>query len=142
MIKETHIKEVDKDNGTIIISFEGDKEDIYRIRNYAEHMHDEPEMCEDKSENIIDDEYDIVNKPAHYAANGMECIYEMVMLYGFEETMAFCKLNCHKYRKRALDKGGRTDIEKSDWYISTYIELAESKKRGIDPLQYVMSHIS
>lgn len=65
---------------------------------------------------------DVVNHPSHYE-HGIECIDEMVLLYGVMETMSFCKLNSHKYRKRALDKGGREDIDKSDWYMKEYAYL-------------------
>ena len=71
----------------------------------------------------MSDNIDIVNHPSHYTSSGMECIDEMIILYGKEETMSFCKLNCHKYRKRAMDKGGRTDLKKSDWYVKKYLEL-------------------
>ena len=53
----------------------------------------------------------------------MECIDEMVMLFGVEETKIFCKLNAWKYRYRAADKGGIEDLEKSDWYIQKYKAL-------------------
>lgn len=93
--------------------------------------HDDKDVCD------IAEEEDLVNHPSHYTNHGMECILEMAMLYGFEETMSFCKLNAHKYRKRALDKGGRTDLDKSDWYVNTYKELAIAKEWGETPLQYV-----
>ena len=73
--------------------------------------------------NNMSDDIDIVNHPSHYTSSGIECIDEMIILYGKEETMSFCKLNCHKYRKRAMDKGGRTDLKKSDWYAKKYLEL-------------------
>lgn len=100
----------------------------------AEQKNDD--CCEEKCEE------DIVNHPSHYTNHGMECILEMAMLYGFEETMSFCKLNAHKYRKRALDKGGRTDLDKSDWYVNTYKELAIAKEWGETPLQYVCQKLN
>lgn len=114
-------------NGHIKITFEADYSniddvnDIIRLSDYVRHMHDEPEeMQEDKCN---DNEYDEVNHPDHYVNSGIECIDEMILLYGKEETMSFCKLNSHKYRKRAFDKGGRKDIDKSNWYIRKYMEL-------------------
>lgn len=50
----------------------------------------------------------------------------MILLFGVEETMSFCKLNAWKYRKRALYKNGEEDMNKSDWYIKKYIELKDS----------------
>lgn len=65
---------------------------------------------------------DMVNAPPHYT-HGMECIDEMIQLFGREATMNFCLLNAWKYRKRALHKNGQQDIDKSDWYIAKYVEL-------------------
>lgn len=121
MVEETYIKE--HKEGIGVISFEGDLEDIYKIREYAKHMHDKVVCCDKAKEDV--QEYDAVNHPSHYASSGMECIDEMILLYGEEETMHFCKLNAHKYRKRALNKGGKEDMEKSDWYLAKYKELKE-----------------
>ena len=65
---------------------------------------------------------DMVNNPPHYT-HGMECIDEMIQLFGKEATMNFCLLNAWKYRKRALHKNGQQDMDKSDWYIAKYVEL-------------------
>lgn len=65
-----------------------------------------------------------VNHPKHYnRENAMECIEEMVMLFGVKETQIFCKLNAWKYRYRAAEKNGIEDLKKSDWYIQKYKEL-------------------
>jgi hypothetical protein len=70
---------------------------------------------------------DMVNQPPHYK-HGMECIDEMIQLFGREATMHFCLLNAWKYRKRAIHKNGQQDMDKSDWYIAKYVEL---KKDGV-----------
>lgn len=166
---------------TLVISFKGDQEDIFAVRDYAKLLnttkcdcycsilnHDcccesEENECEDAAEdmtcyNILDEEKelcdivsdiitaeeteDLVNHPAHYAEHGMECILEMVMLYGFEETMSFCKLNAHKYRKRAFYKGGETDLKKSDWYVDTYKDLLFAMETDMTPLEYVLTKIN
>ena len=78
----------------------------------------------------VKDKYTIINKekvnhPKHYnRENAMECIEEMVMLFGVEETQLFCKLNAWKYRYRAAEKNGIEDLKKSDWYIQKYKELS------------------
>lgn len=41
------------------------------------------------------------NTPKHYKAHGMECIKEMLLVFGKEATLNFCKLNVWKYRYRA-----------------------------------------
>ena len=65
-----------------------------------------------------------VNHPKHYGRDGgMECIDEMVLVFGKEATMTFCLLNVWKYRFRAADKNGEEDLKKSDWYMAKYAEL-------------------
>lgn len=67
---------------------------------------------------------EMVNHPSHYLREGsMECIDEMTLIFGVEETKIFCKLNAWKYRYRAADKNGEEDLRKSDWYINKYQEL-------------------
>jgi hypothetical protein len=67
---------------------------------------------------------DAVEHPDHYNREGaMECIKEMVLIFGVEETMSFCKLNAWKYRYRAADKGGLEDLKKSDNYLRMYEKL-------------------
>lgn len=67
---------------------------------------------------------DAVNHPSHYCQDGgMECIDEMIAIFGKEKVKAFCLLNVWKYRKRAVFKNGKEDLKKSDWYMKKYIEL-------------------
>ena len=69
-----------------------------------------------------------VNHPKHYSREGaMECIDEMVLVFGEENTMIFCIMNAWKYRYRAADKGGEEDMRKSDWYMAKCAEL----KKGV-----------
>ena len=72
---------------------------------------------------------DAVNHPAHYNREGaMECIEEMVLLFGIEEAKIFCKLNVFKYRTRAILKNGMEDMQKSDAYMRMYKELCDRTK--------------
>jgi len=65
-----------------------------------------------------------VNHPNHYNRDGaMECIDEMMIVFGREAVKHFCLLNAWKYRYRAADKNGIEDLKKSDWYINKYKEL-------------------
>ena len=67
---------------------------------------------------------DNVNHPKHYNREGaMECIREMVVVFGHEATINFCKLNAWKYRYRASEKNGAEDMAKSDWYVKKAEEL-------------------
>ena len=69
-------------------------------------------------------EHDPVNHPSHYCQEGsMECIDEMVAVFGARAVMDFCLLNVWKYRKRAIHKNGLEDLKKSDWYLKKYLEL-------------------
>lgn len=65
-----------------------------------------------------------VDHPMHYnRSDAMECIDEMMLVFGKEATMKFCLLNAWKYRYRAADKNGVEDLKKSDWYLQKYKEL-------------------
>lgn len=99
-------------NNSLIVH--GNNEELNRVAEFVNGMYDNADGS--------DSDKDMVNHPSHYE-HGIECIDEMVLLYGVMETMSFCKLNSHKYRKRALDKGGREDIDKSDWYMKEYAYL-------------------
>lgn len=99
-------------NNSLIVH--GNNEELNRVAEFVNGMYDNADGS--------DSDKDMVNHPSHYE-HGIECIDEMVLLYGVMETMSFCKLNSHKYRKRALDKGGIEDIDKSDWYMKEYAYL-------------------
>lgn len=72
--------------------------------------------------------YDQISKPKHYNRGGaMECIDEMILVFGKEAVKNFCLCNWLKYRYRATDKDGNTDLEKSDWYIKKYKELCDEE---------------
>lgn len=100
------------DNNSLIVH--GNEEELKEVAEFVNSMYD-------NVDNLSIDK-DMVNHPSHYE-HGIECIDEMILLFGVMETMSFCKLNAHKYRKRALDKGGREDIDKSDWYMKEYAYL-------------------
>lgn len=68
---------------------------------------------------------DIVNHPNHYTNGGMECIDEMIMVFGKQTVMHFCLCNAWKYRYRAVFKNGEEDIKKSHWYMAKYKELRD-----------------
>lgn len=71
-------------------------------------------------------QHDPVNHPSHYTHGGMECIDEMIAIFGVEAVKHFCLLNVWKYRKRALYKNKEQDLEKSDWYMNKYVELSDN----------------
>ena len=70
---------------------------------------------------------DNVNHPQHYCReDAMECIDEMILVFGKEAVQNFCLCNAWKYRYRAADKNGEEDLKKSDWYLNKYKELKEA----------------
>ena len=99
-------------NNSLIVH--GNDKELNRVAEFVNGMYDNVDN--------LDIDKDMVNHPSHYD-HGIECIDEMILLFGVAETMSFCKLNSHKYRKRALDKGGREDLDKSDWYMKEYAYL-------------------
>lgn len=77
-------------------------------------------------------EVDLVNQPPHYK-HGMECIDEMILIFGIEATSHYCLLAAWKYRKRSPFKGNpEQDMDKSDWYIAKYKELKELMEKDKD----------
>lgn len=101
-------------NGNNSLVVHGNTDELKKIAEFVNSMYDNVDN--------LDIDKDMVNHPSHYE-HGIECIDEMILLFGVVETMSFCKLNSHKYRKRALDKGGREDLDKSDWYMKEYAYL-------------------
>lgn len=70
-----------------------------------------------------------INHPTHYNREGaLECIDEMIAVFGKESVKNFCICNVWKYRYRAGKKDSESankDLEKSDWYMKKYIELSD-----------------
>lgn len=83
------------------------------------------------AKNIMEDKKDMVNHPNHYTNREIECIDEMIHVFGAQVVMDFCLCNVWKYRYRALSKNGEEDIEKSDWYMKKYLELKEQLKTSL-----------
>ena len=84
----------------------------------------ECEMCWNREVPCDEPGTSAVDHPKHYGREGaIECIEEMILVFGKEATLNFCLLNAWKYRYRAADKNGAEDIEKSDWYMAKYAEL-------------------
>ena len=76
-----------------------------------------------------------INHPSHYnREDAMECIDEMVLVFGKEAVKNFCLCNIWKYRYRAADKNGEIDLEKSDWYMKKYQELCEEPVHYEEPV--------
>lgn len=71
---------------------------------------------------------DMVNHPAHYETNGIECIDAMVASQGAEAVRNYCICNAFKYIWRHRHKGKDVeDIQKAIWYLNRYLNLCEQK---------------
>ena len=69
-------------------------------------------------------ESDVVNEPPHYRQHAMECIDEMVEVFGVEAVKSYCMCNVWKYRYRAPYKGKlEEDNAKADWYMHAVQDL-------------------
>lgn len=110
----------DNDMGSLLIA--GTTDELAKVIALVNSMNSNDAIKKEFGNEENDEEHDAVNHPAHYE-HGIECIDEMILLYGVVETMCFCKLNQHKYRKRAFDKGGKEDMDKADWYMKEYAYL-------------------
>lgn len=66
---------------------------------------------------------EVINHPDHYKFNNLECIDEMLLIFGKKAVIDFCTLNAWKYRYRAMNKGKCEDLKKADWYINKIKEL-------------------
>lgn len=72
---------------------------------------------------------DMVNHPAHYMADGLECIDVMIKLYGKEAVRAFCMCSAFKYQWRCNNKGNcKQDIAKARWFNKKFLELLEDEE--------------
>ena len=76
-----------------------------------------------------------IDHPSHYnREDAMECIEEMILIFGKEAVKDFCLCNAWKYRYRAADKNGEEDLKKSDWYIKKYDEISKSQRNFMDTI--------
>ena len=102
----------------------GEQDAWERIAKYMS----EQEATQEESTETVEPTDDPIKHPNHYCREGaMECIDEMVMIFGVEAVKHFCVLNMWKYRYRSNSKNGEEDIKKSDQYARIYKELCDGK---------------
>lgn len=71
---------------------------------------------------------DVVNEPNHYKHGSFETIDEMIIVFGVENTIMFCRMNAWKYRARAPYKGKfEEDMKKANRYLEMARELEYNK---------------
>lgn len=68
-----------------------------------------------------------VIEPEHYKQGDFETIDEMIIMFGVEAVVQFCKINARKYRARAPYKNNfEQDMEKANTYLKFALQLEES----------------
>lgn len=67
--------------------------------------------------------FDVVDKPKHYALGSVECIDAIESAtIGKVGIQAVCTANVIKYLWRFEEKGGLEDLKKAQWYLNKLIE--------------------
>jgi len=75
--------------------------------------------------------FDAVNRPAHYTNKNIEVITYIADTLTPEQTEGFCLGNALKYISRAGKKDNKIqDLEKAVWYLQRAISLAKNNKDG------------
>ena len=70
------------------------------------------------------EEVNLVNHPKHYNQTQFECIDEMIIIFGKEKVIDWCKITAYKYKYRAGFKDDKLqDLAKADWYLAKAEEL-------------------
>ena len=73
-------------------------------------------------------DHDMVNEPLHYKQHAMNCIGEMIRVFGLEAVMAYCRCAAWKHRRDALQKDKYDeDNIKAEWYLKKLAELDGKK---------------
>lgn len=81
-------------------------------------------MNDDCNDFDADKQVDMVNDPPHYKQHEMECIDEMIVVFGVQAVIDYCKCAAWKYRYRAPYKHmSEMDNGKADWYLKKAKEL-------------------
>lgn len=77
-----------------------------------------------------DEEKQEHHKPKHYQNGTFETIDEMVIVFGVEAVIQFCRMNAWKYRARAAYKGqSESDMKKADEYLKIASVLIDRRQK-------------
>lgn len=75
---------------------------------------------------IPDEDFDIVNHPAHYTAGSVECIDAIdSAVTGLDGYQAVYTAQIIKYVYRWKRKGGAEDLRKARWYLDRLLKKLE-----------------
>lgn len=89
-------------------------------------IEDEPEAAEQPEAAL-----DIVNHPAHYTADGVECIDAIAAAtVGLEGIRAVCVANIIKYVWRWNRKDCAQDLDKAEWYLKKLKQEVRKHEQG------------
>lgn len=73
---------------------------------------------------MTEEELQAYVNPLHYQQAAMETIEEMIVVFGIDATIQYCRMTAWKYRARAPYKGEfEKDQAKADWYLLKAQEL-------------------
>lgn len=64
---------------------------------------------------------DVVKEPSHYKQHAFQMIDEMIIMFGVEATIQYCRMNAWKYRTRAPYKG---NLEQDNAKADNYLDMA------------------
>lgn len=79
---------------------------------------------------------DVVNEPNHYKQGSFEVIDEMIIVFGIENTIQFCRMNAWKYRARAPFKGSmEQDMAKANCYLEMAADLEAIRDKNFELLK-------
>lgn len=79
---------------------------------------------------------DVVNEPDHYKHGTYQTIDEMVIVFGIDATIQFCRMNAWKYRARAPFKGNtEQDMAKANCYLEMAAQLQKIKDENFELLK-------
>lgn len=79
---------------------------------------------------------DVVNEPNHYKQGSFEVIDEMMLVFGIENTIQFCRMNAWKYRARAPFKGNmEQDMAKANRYLEMAASLEVIRNKDFELLK-------
>ena len=76
-------------------------------------------------------EYDVVERPQHYASTSIECIDAMIETQGADAVKSYCVCNAFKYLWRHNAKNGDEDIKKANWYLNKAVEIMKGGQHEI-----------
>ena len=83
-----------------------------------------------REEEEIVNNYDPVDRPAHYNMGGVECIDYIKQVLGLEGYIAYCHGNMIKYQHRYRFKRKPVeDMKKAEWYLNKMNEALSEKHK-------------